>query len=97
MEQTMMQQKLVADESNRLWDMRYWLLASSMEEGGKIFGVAIDRCVEEQVVEREEVFGISRRKDEVLLFLDRLSGGDAMPVELTALADDYIFEMEEFF
>lgn len=97
MEQTMMQQKQVTDESNRLWDMRYWLLVSSMEEGGEVFGAAIDRCLAEQVIEREEVFGISQRKEDVLLFLDRLNGGDAMPAELTALADDYVFEMEESF
>lgn len=95
MEQTMILQKQIADENNHAWRMRYWLLSSPVAEGEHVFGAAIDKCDGEQVVERDEVFGISQRKEDVLLFLDRLNYGDATPVELAALADDYVFEMEE--
>ncbi|MBM6828218.1 hypothetical protein H9X85_01070 [Anaerotignum lactatifermentans] len=94
MEQTMIEQKQIADERNRFWTVRYWLLACPAEEDGLVFGAAIDRCNEERLVEREEVPGLSRQKEDVLLFLERLSRGDALPVELMALADDYISERE---
>ncbi len=93
MEQKIIQTKQIKDENDRIWTMRYWLLVHTAE-GGEVFGAAIDQCAAEKIVERDEVLGLSERKEDAMLFLDRLCNGDAMPVELVALADDYMLEQE---
>ena len=47
-----------------------------------------------QVLEREEVSGLSDRQEEMEVFLQKLCQGDAFPMELAELGDDYISEKE---
>ena len=47
-----------------------------------------------EVLEREEVSGLSDRPEEMEVFLQKLCQGDAFPMELAELGDDYISEKE---
>lgn len=50
-----------------------------------MYGVAIDKISGGQVLEREEVSGLSDRPEEMEVFLQKLCQGDAFPMELAEL------------
>lgn len=84
MERRMLWEKQIADEKNQKFTLRYFLLVHPVPKGENVYGVAIDKISGGQVLEREEME----------VFLQKLCQGDAFPMELAELGDDYISEKE---
>lgn len=93
-ERHMLWEKQVADEKNQKFILRYFLLVHPVPLGDNVYGVAIDKVHGERVLEREEVFGLSERQEEMEVFLQKLCQGDTFPVELAELGDDYVSARE---
>ena len=85
MERRMLWEKQIADEKNHKFTLQYFLLVHPVPKGEISGG---------QVLEREEVSGLSDRQEEMEIFLQKLCQGDAFPVELAELGDDYISAKE---
>ena len=79
---------------NHKFTLQYFLLVHPVPKGENVYGVAIDKISGGQVLEREEVSGLSDRQEEMEIFLQKLCQGDAFPVELAELGDDYISAKE---
>lgn len=94
MEQNVIRCRQIVDEYKNLFQMRYALLIHPNKDGDCVYGIAIEKCEGEKVLEREEIYGFSEQEEEAFSFFTRVSDGEAMPVELMALADDYITERE---
>ena len=90
----MLWEKQIADEKNHKFTLQYFLLVHPVPKGENVYGVAIDKISGGQVLEREEVSGLSDRQEEMEIFLQKLCQGDAFPVELAELGDDYISAKE---
>ena len=73
--------------------MEYFLKIRSAEMG-KTYGVMIRKTDEDSVVEEDCVDGLCENREEAEFFLFRLAEGHTLPMELTALCDDFIFERE---
>lgn len=85
--------KYFTNEAQTEYRLDYSLLIHSIEEG-QIFGVAVQKSSEAGIVEEDAVEGLFESRREAESFLFRLAEGMALPVELTALCDDYISEKE---
>lgn len=94
MERYMLWEKQIADEKNQKFILRYFLLVHPVPKGENVYGVAIDKISGGQVLEREEVSGLSERQEEMEVFLQKLCQGNTFPVELAELGDDYVSARE---
>lgn len=94
MERRMLWEKQIADEKNHKFTLRYFLLVHPVPMGENVYGVAIDKISGGQILEREEVSGLSEQREEMIGFLQKLCQGDALPMELAELGDDYISAKE---
>ena len=82
----------VTDE-NVSFQLDYSLVIRSAEQGN-IYGVAVKKTDSLGIQEEEIVEGLCENKDEAVQFLFGLAEGLALPIELTALCDDFISERE---
>ena len=80
------------NEEKMTFHLGYFLLIRSAEQG-QVFGVAVQKD-ELFGMEEDAVEGLFEDREEAEEFLSRLAEGLALPVELTALCDDYISEKE---
>ena len=71
MERRMLWEKQIADEKNQKFTLRYFLLVHPVPKGENVYGVAIDKISGGQVLEREEVSGLSDRQEEMEIFLQK--------------------------
>ena len=86
--------KMFSDEEQSVFHLNYFLLIRSAEQG-QTFGVAVQKTDASDIAEEEAAEGLFEDREAAETFLFRLAEGLAMPVELLALCDDYIFEKEE--
>ncbi|MBQ7104068.1 MAG: hypothetical protein IJN89_08425 [Anaerotignum sp.] len=93
MNKTNMYTKSFTDEEMSVCRLDYSLLIRSAEMG-QIFGVSVQKTDAFSVVEEETVDGLFETRDEAERFLSVLAEGLALPIELTALCDDYISKRE---
>lgn len=93
MKKTLICEKKFRDELCDEYMMRYSLLIRS-GESGKIYGVEIERVDAHGIRESEALQGVSEKRKEVERFIGRLWKGNAFPVELAALYDDFVSEKE---
>ncbi|MBR4284415.1 MAG: hypothetical protein IKT48_06900 [Anaerotignum sp.] len=95
MEKVKLYSKSFENEEKMMFLLNYFLLIRSAEQG-QVFGVAVQKTDGfGMVVEEDAVEGLFENKDEAEAFLFKLAEGFALPIELTALCDDYISEKEE--
>ena len=93
MEKVKLYTKSFENEEQMTFHLNYFLLIRSAEQG-QVFGVAVQK--EELFgMEEDAVKGLFEDREEAEEFLSRLAEGLALPIELTALCDDYISEKEE--
>lgn len=59
----MLWEKQIADEKNQKFTLRYFLHVHPVPKGENVYGVAIDKISGGQVLEREEVSGLSDRPE----------------------------------
>ena len=85
--------KSFENEEQMVYHLSYFLLIRSAEQG-QIFGVAVQKEELSGMTEEDAVEGLFEDREEAEEFLSRLTEGLALPIELTALCDDYIFEKE---
>ena len=85
--------KSFADERNAVYQLEYFLLIHSAEQG-KVYGIETTKTDAAGNMEKELVEGLCESRDEAERFLFRLAEGLALPVALVALCDDYISERE---
>ena len=87
--------KSYENEEQMLFHLSYFLLIRSAEQG-QVFGIAVQKSDDSGVIEEDAVEGLFEGKEEAEAeaFLFRLAEGLALPMELTALCDDYISEKE---
>ena len=93
MDKVKLYSKSFENEENMKFHLNYFLLIRSAEQG-QIFGIAIHKTDDCGVTEEDAVEGLFENREEAEAFLFRLEEGLALPVELTALCDDYISEKE---
>lgn len=93
MGKTLICEKKLRDELHREYILKYSLLIRS-GESGKIYGVEIERMDAQGIPERDALQGVSEKRKEVERFIGRLWKGNAFPVELAALYDDFVGERE---
>lgn len=94
MEKMKLYAKSFTNEENAVYQLEYGLLIRSAEQG-RIYGVSVKKTDAAGKQEEESVEGLCESREEAEQFLFRLAEGLALPVELAALCDDYIFEKEE--
>lgn len=82
-------QKRFLDEDKKEYSLNYALLIRS-GEFGKVYGVEIELYDDETFVEKDLLQGLSEKREEVEKFIRILWTGTALPVELSALGDDFI-------
>ena len=75
------------------FQLDYFLLIRSAEQG-QVYGVAVQKTDASGIVEEDLVEGLFESADAAEAFLFRLAEGFALPVELAALCDDCISELE---
>lgn len=75
------------------FQLDYFLLIRSAEQG-LVYGVAVQKTDASGNVEEDAVEGLFESAGEAEMFLFRLAEGLALPVELAALCDDCISELE---
>ena len=93
MEKMKLFEKSFTNEKNAVYQLEYFLKIRSAEMG-KTYGVMIRKIGADSVVEEDCVDGLCESREEAEHFLFRLAEGLALPMELTALCDDYISERE---
>lgn len=86
-------EKMLSEELWGMCSIKYFLLIHS-GEFGRIYGVEIEKKDACGNSERNAVLAISEKRKEAEGFLSRLWRGNALPVELAALYDDFISERE---
>lgn len=79
MERRMLWEKQIADEKNHKFTLRYFLLVHPVPKGENVYGVAIDKISGGQVLEREEVSGLSDRQEEMEVFFTEIMSGRCIP------------------
>ncbi len=94
MDKVKLYSKSFENEERMMFHLSYFLLIRSAEQG-QVFGVAVQKSDNSDVIEEDAVEGLFESRDEAEAFLFRLAEGLALPIELTALCDDYISEKEE--
>ena len=85
--------KSFENEEQMVYYLSYFLLIRSAEQG-QVFGVAVQKSDDSGMAEDDAVEGMFENREEAEAFLFRLAEGLALPLELTALCDDYISEKE---
>lgn len=85
--------KNFTNEETAVYQLEYTLLIHSGEQG-RIYGIEIEKIDTCGNVEKEQVLGLCESREDAEQFLARLAEGLALPVELTALCDDFVFERE---
>ena len=93
MEKMKLFEKSFTNEKNAVYQLEYFLKIRSAEMG-KTYGVMIRKTGANSVAEEDYVDGLCESREETEAFLFRLAEGLALPMELTALCDDFIFERE---
>ena len=93
MEKMKLFEKSFTNEKNAVYQLEYFLKIRSAEMG-KTYGVMIRNTGADSVAEEDSVDGLCESREETEAFLFRLAEGLALPMELTALCDDFIFERE---
>lgn len=93
MKRILIYEKMLSEELWGTCSIKYFLLIHS-GEFGSIYGVEIEKTDDGGSSERDIVLAISEKRKEAEGFLSRLWQGDALPVELAALYDDFISERE---
>ncbi|MBR4114229.1 MAG: hypothetical protein IKK54_06260 [Anaerotignum sp.] len=93
MEKIMLFQNDVTNEEDAVFHLEYSLLIRSAEVG-EVYGAMIRKTDADSVAEEDFVDGLCESREEAEHFLCRLAEGLALPMELTALCDDFIFELE---
>lgn len=93
MRKTLICEKTLQDELRREYILKYFLLICS-GESGEIYGVEVESMDDYGGREWDTLEGVSEKRKEVEQFISRLWSGDALPVELAALYDDFISEKE---
>ena len=93
MEKVKLYTKSFENEEQMTFHLNYFLLIRSAEQG-QVFGVAVQKEELYGLAEEDAVEGLFEDREEAEAFLFRLEEGLALPVELTALCDDYISEKE---
>lgn len=93
MKRILVYEKMLSEELWGRCSIKYFLLIHS-GEFGRIYGVEIEKTDDSGSSERNAVLAISEKRKEAEEFLSRLWQGDALPVELAALYDDFISERE---
>lgn len=80
-------------EENTVYHLEYSLLIQSVEQR-KYYGVAVRMTNETGASEEDAVMGLCENREKAEQFLLRLKENLALPIELTALCDDFISEWE---
>ena len=93
MEKMKLFEKSFTNEKNAVYQLEYFLEIRSAEMG-KTYGVMIRKTGAASVAEEDCVDGLCEDREAAEHFLFRLAEGLALPMELTALCDDFIFERE---
>ena len=93
MEKIKLFEKHFTNENNEVFLIEYFLMIRSAEMG-KTYGVMVRKTDADSVAEEDSVDGLCESREEAERFLGRLAEGLALPMELTALCDDFIFELE---
>jgi len=93
MEKMKLFEKSFTNEKNAVYQLEYFLMIRSAEMG-ETYGVMIRKTGTGSVAEEDCVDGLCESREEAEQFLFRLVEGLALPMELTALCDDFIFERE---
>ena len=93
MDKVKLYSKSFENEEQMVYHLSYFLLIRSAEQG-QIFGVAVQKEELSGMTEEDAVEGLFEDREEAEEFLSRLAEGLALPIELTALCDDYISEKE---
>ena len=94
MDKVKLYSKSFENEEQMKFHLNYFLLIRSAEQG-QVFGIAVQKSDDSGVVEDDAVEALFESREEAEEFLFRLAEGLALPIELTALCDDYISEKEE--
>lgn len=89
MDKVKLYSKSFENEENMKFHLNYFLLIRSAEQG-QVFGVAVQKSDDSGMAEDDAVEGMFENREEAEAFLFRLAEGLALPLELTALYDDYI-------
>lgn len=94
MERIMVQAKKVMDEEGKNLTLYYWLLSRRVEDAAGIgitaYGVETAQYDGEQLLDKECVDCISFKKANMLAFIKKIAKGNATPVTLLPLVDDFI-------
>ena len=93
MEQIRLFEKSFVSEEEKAYNLEYFLLIHSAEQG-EVYGVSVVETDDAGDKEAEQVTGLCESREEAEQFLYRLAENLALPVEMTALCDDYITEKE---
>ena len=94
MEKLKLYTKSFVNEENVAYQLEYSLVIRSAEQG-RTYGTAILKTDSAGNAEEELVEGLCENREEAEELLFRLADGLALPIELMALCDDYIYEKEE--
>lgn len=94
MKKTLIYEKKLQDELHREYLLRYSLLIRS-GASGEFYGVEVESVDAYGDREWDVLQGVSEKRKEAEEFISRLWRGDALPVELAALYDDFVSEKEE--
>ncbi|MGN0135838.1 DUF6514 family protein [Anaerotignum sp.] len=92
MKKILIGEKKIRDGLCKEYILKYSLLIRS-GESGKIYGVEIERMDACGICEKDTL-GVSEQKKEVERFISKLWKGNALPIELAALYDDFVGEKE---
>lgn len=87
--------KSFMNEKGLMHQLEYCLLIYSAETG-EFYGVEIRKTDAMGNVEAEQVEGLCENREETEKFIEKLAEGQALPMELSVLCDDFVSEREMF-
>ncbi len=90
MKQNLVWEKQILDEQHDLFLLRYMILMQMSFSDTPLYGIAIEKLQNHTIMEREQIEGISEKRQEAVDFLQQLYEGNTFPSALAELADDYI-------
>ncbi len=93
MKNTVLYLKQITNEEKQAFQLEYSLLVSE-EEHQEIYGISIRKTDDSGHAETEAVKGLFEERKEAECFLEGLAKGEAFPMELVVLCDEYITERE---
>ena len=89
--------KNVLGENGEKFTLFYYLLSKEIKETQcnlfTVYGVEVEKYKDGTFLESDKIDGISCNKDEVLNFIMNIANGNATPIALTELTDDFISQM----